>query len=204
MSEELKKCAVCGMKIPVDAQMCPYCRSLQPQQEKRSLSGCLNIIGGIVLILVILAAIGSICSSPESDETPSVQQPTETEVELQQPSTTKPTTSATQLPESSSHSANSPSGQNTPSAPSSGSAATEVNTGTNDEIIPQERDGNSSAASTSGGALDQGEQALEQQRAKDRADRQAKRQERKQERQAKKNNKQAEQDKKEKQTLMVL
>lgn len=198
MSEELKKCAACGMKIPVDAQICPYCRSLQPQQEKRSSSGCLNIIGGIVLTLIILAAIGSICSSPESD-TPLMQQPAKTDANVQQSATTNPKTPTTQAQPAvpSSSSAKIPSKQSTAPKPSGSSTTIEISTTTKDEkaTMPQETKDKENTETISGEALEQGKQEFEQQKIKGRIDKQTKRQERKQERQAKKNNKQAEQDK---------
>lgn len=193
MSEELKKCAVCGMKIPVDAQMCPYCRSIQPQRVERSSSGCLNIIGGIVLTLIILAAICSICSSHEPDQS-AEQQSSKTEEKVQQPTTSSkqeqpaiPANSSLKNPSarsltpttsnSSSTSAGaSPTMKDEQTAKPQGVRTGKKNTTTSDEVPEQRTE-------------------FEQRKTKDITERQTKRQERKEKRQAKKNNKQAEEDK---------
>ena len=46
---EKKKCTACAMLIPKDAQMCPYCKTIQPLPEKSSF-GCSTIISGIVIV----------------------------------------------------------------------------------------------------------------------------------------------------------
>ena len=62
-----KKCQACGMNIPEEASLCPYCRSLQPE---RSLFGCSSILTGIGVVLVALIALGtcSISSTDDNDE----------------------------------------------------------------------------------------------------------------------------------------
>lgn len=78
---EKKKCTACAMLIPKDAQMCPYCKTIQPLPEKSSF-GCSTIISGIVIVFIILAIASKTCSSSNSKTTS--QQPAQTEVKTSQ------------------------------------------------------------------------------------------------------------------------
>ena len=83
-TQKWKKCPRCGMEIPEDAQICHYCREIQPP-PKQSSFGCSTIIGGAVIVFIILAIASNTCSSSNSKTTS--QQPIQTEVKTNQQET---------------------------------------------------------------------------------------------------------------------
>lgn len=80
-TQKWKKCPRCGMEIPEDAQICHYCREIQPP-PKQSSFGCSTIIGGAVIVFIILAIASKTCSSSNSKTIS--QQPIQTEVKTNQ------------------------------------------------------------------------------------------------------------------------
>lgn len=182
---EKKKCTACAMLIPKDAQMCPYCKTIQPLPEKSSF-GCSTIISGIVIVFIILAIASKTCSSYNSTTTS--QQPAQTEVKTNQQETpVLPNNTKNSYTRSASKpSITTQNRQNMPS-PKGNNTTTQANPKTQTEDIGSIKKTENQNITSSFKETQQAPQEINQQENSKKEERQRKKQERKLKKQEKKN-----------------
>ncbi|MCI5716949.1 MAG: hypothetical protein MR292_00985 [Alistipes sp.] len=185
MSDLTKKCHACGMEIPYDAQICPYCRTLQPKQKGKTL---LNIIGGIVLFMIFLAGIGNTCTSSDSDGPTSQESAKEVKPSIDLDPVSSVEQSKTSVPTSSNEKKSTSTEIERKPVPQKVITSEEVKE--TSKPIESSLDDKASAVTTEE-AVVQEEPDIEKQKNMDKTEKQIKREERKKERQARRNNKQS-------------